>query len=136
MKKLKLFLPLLVVALIVASCKNENTPETKTVEVEQEQIKEKIINPDANFVAANFEIDGMMCAIGCAKVIEKNIAQMDGVKSAEVDFDSKTAKVEYDEKMVNKELLIASVKESGETYEVVSWNDETETETSEETIEE
>jgi len=124
MKTLKYILTIIVVALVVTSCKNETSPEIKTVDVNQEQVQEKVLNPDANYIAAKFEIDGMMCAMGCAKVIEKNIAQMDGVKTVEVDFESKTAKVEYDEEMVNRDLLIANIKKTGDSYEVTSWNGE------------
>lgn len=134
MKTLNYFLTLFVVVMVLSSCKNETSPETKTVEINQEQVIEKKLNPDAAYTAAKFEIDGMMCAMGCAKVIEKNMAQMDGVKRVEIDFESKIAKVEYDEKMVNKDLLIANVKKTGESYEVTSWNGE-ELETVKETIE-
>ncbi|MEX0997970.1 MAG: heavy metal-associated domain-containing protein [Flavobacteriaceae bacterium] len=135
MKTIKYILGLFVISAILVSCKNETSPETKTVEVANEEVKEKVLNPDANYVAAKFEIEGMMCAMGCAKVIEKNIAQMDGVKTVEVDFESKIAKVEYDEAMVNKDLVIANVKKTGDSYEVTSWNGEI-LKTSEEIIEE
>ncbi len=121
MKTLKYILGLFLIAIIVFSCKNETSPETKTVDL-SEETTEKVLNPDANYVAAKFEIDGMMCAMGCAKVIEKNIAQMDGVKTVEVDFESKVAKVEYDEEMVTMDLVIANVKKTGDSYEVTSWN--------------
>jgi len=123
MKNLKYVIALFVVALVVTSCKNETSPETKTVDL-GEETTEKVLNPDANYTAAKFEIDGMMCAMGCAKVIEKNMAQMDGVKNVEVDFESKTAKVEYDEDMVNRDLLIANIKKTGDSYEVTTWNGE------------
>lgn len=124
MKTLKFITTLFVVILVLISCKNETSPEIKTVDINQEQVQEKVLNPDANYIAAKFEIDGMMCAMGCAKVIEKNIAQMDGVKLVEVDFESKTAKVEYDDEMVNRDLLIANIKKTGDSYEVTSWNGE------------
>ena len=124
MKTLKFITTLFVVTLVLISCKSETSPEIKTVDINQEQVQEKVLNPDANYIAAKFEIDGMMCAMGCAKVIEKNIAQMDGVKLVEVDFESKTAKVEYDDEMVNRDLLIANIKKTGDSYEVTSWNGE------------
>tara|TARA_R110002072_G_scaffold151503_6_gene300921 strand:- start:15073 stop:15504 length:432 start_codon:yes stop_codon:yes gene_type:complete len=124
MKTLKYILGLFVISAILVSCKNENSPEIKTVDLADEEIKEKVLNLNANYIAAKFEIDGMMCAMGCAKVIEKNIAQMDGVKTVEVDFESKTAKVEYDEDLVNRDLVIANVKKTGDSYVVTSWNGE------------
>jgi len=123
MKAFKYTSILVISFLVLISCKNETAPETKIVD-HGEKTKEKILNPNAAYVAANFEIDGMMCAMGCAKVIEKNLAQMDGVRSVQVDFETKLAKIEYDEDMVNPDLVIASVKKTGESYKVTSWNGE------------
>jgi Cu+-exporting ATPase len=123
MKALKYVLTLVAAVLVLAACKNETSPETQTVDFGAET-SEKALNPDAEYIAAKFEIDGMMCAMGCAKVIEKNLALMDGVRTVEVDFESKTAKIEYDEAMVNPDLVVASVKKTGDAYSVSSWNGE------------
>lgn len=130
MKALKYLFTLATVVLVMTACKNETSPETKTVDFDN-QTEEKALNPDANYIAAKFEIDGMMCAMGCAKVIEKNLAQMDGVKNVEVDFESKVAKIEYDEAMVNPNLVMASVKKTGDAYAVTSWNGEAVSQTEE-----
>lgn len=45
---------------------------------------------------ANFKIDGMTCAMGCAKTIESKLSKMNGVQKATVDFDKKQATVEFD----------------------------------------
>jgi mercuric ion binding protein len=124
MKTLKYLFTLVLATVVLVACKNETSPETKTVDLGAET-SEKLLNPDAEYIAAKFEIDGMMCAMGCAKVIEKNLAQMDGVRIVEVDFESKTAKIEYDEAMVNPDLVMASVKKTGDAYTVSSWNGET-----------
>lgn len=134
MKALKYLFSLVAVVMVLTACKNETSPETKTVDL-GEEITEKVLNPDAEYIGAKFEIDGMMCAMGCAKVIEKNLAQMDGVKTVEVDFESKVAKIEYDIAMVNPELVKASVKKTGDAYTVTSWNGEVVSQP-EETIEE
>lgn len=124
MKALKYLFTLTTVILVMTACKNETTPETKTVDLGAEAT-EKVLNPGAEYIAAKFEIDGMMCAMGCAKVIEKNLAQMDGVRAVEVDFESKTAKIEYDVDMVNRDFVMANVKKTGDSYAVTSWNGET-----------
>lgn len=121
MQNLKYIASVLMIALISYSCKNESQPETKTVEIET-TTKEKILNPDAEYISANFEIEGMKCAMGCAKVIEKNIAKMDGVNDVVVDFDTKTATVSYDREMVDQGKLTATIKNTDETYSVTSWN--------------
>jgi len=107
----------MVMALII-SCKNETNPEVKTVEADMAVKTEKVLNLDANFVKSEFTIDGMTCEIGCAKLIEKNINKMDGVKSAKVDFNNKLAMVEYDEAMVNHTSLEEAVTKSADIYKV------------------
>ncbi len=118
MKSVKFFLGLAIVSLMIVSCKNENKePETKTVEVE-ETVAKNDIDPNAKIAKAEFTIEGMTCAIGCAKTIEKKLSSMEGVKSAKVDFDKKLAMVEYDEAKVNTTSLEETVSKTGEQYKV------------------
>ncbi len=117
MKSVKLILGIALLSVIVWSCKNETEPETKTVEVEETKVV-KEINPNANIAKAEFTIEGMTCAIGCAKTIEKKLSNMEGVKSAKVDFDKKLAMVEYDEAKVTTTSLEETVKKVGDAYSV------------------
>jgi len=117
MKTIKVLLGVAFLSIAVWSCKNDTTPETKTVEVETTEVK-KQIDPDAVLAKAEFNIEGMTCAIGCAKTIEKKLAKMDGVKSAKVDFENKLAMVEYDEAKVTTTNLEETVSKAGESYTV------------------
>jgi periplasmic mercuric ion binding protein len=78
------------------------------------------IDANAKLATASFNIDGMTCAIGCAKTIEKELNETQGVKTATVDFDKKTATVEYDTKLQTPEKLVQIVEKTGdgETYKV------------------
>jgi periplasmic mercuric ion binding protein len=69
---------------------------------------------------ASFNIDGMTCSIGCAKTIEKELAGTAGVQKATVDFDKKTATVEFDNSVQTPESLVKIVEEAadGKTYKV------------------
>lgn len=116
MKTLKKLVALLVFCSVVIACKNEQ-PEVKTVQVDTETAKASI-DPNAKIAMAEFTIEGMTCAMGCAKTIEKKLAKMEGVKSATVDFDKKLAMVSYDEAKVTTESLEETVKKTGETYSV------------------
>lgn len=116
MKTLKNLLAIALVLTLFVACKNDANPEVKTVETENTEVKE--LNPDATYAKAEFTVEGMTCAIGCAATIEKKIAKMEGVKSAKVDFDKKLAMVEYDVEKVNPDLLVETVKKTGETYSV------------------
>ena len=117
MKTLKLALGIALFSVIMWSCKNESEPQVKTVEVEETTAKSEIAD-DAVLAKAEFNIEGMTCAIGCAKTIEKKLAKMDGVKSAKVDFDKKLAMVEYDEAQVTTISLENTVTKASDTYSV------------------
>ncbi len=118
MKTLKDILALVMVMMLMVSCKNESNPEVKTVDTNIAVKTEKVLNLDANFVKSEFTIEGMTCEIGCAKLIERNINKMDGVKSAKVDFNNKLAMVEYDDAVVNHNSLEAAVTKSADIYKV------------------
>ena len=118
MKTLKNIIGLLLLSVFISACKNETAPEIKTVEIETTTQEASILDPNATYAKAEFTIEGMTCAMGCAKSIEKKMAKMEGVKSASVDFDRKLAMVEYDEAKVNATSLEDVVKKAGDMYSV------------------
>lgn len=69
---------------------------------------------------ASFHIEGMTCAIGCAKTIEKKLSEMDGVQNAKVDFDKKEATVNFDLDKLKADDLVKAVEATGDgqTYKV------------------
>ena len=122
MKHIKFIIATMSIMFVTFSCKNESQPEVKTVEAETKTEQKSVLDPNATYAKAEFGIEGMTCAMGCAKTIEKNISKMKGVKSATVDFDKKIAMVEYDEAKVTPTSLEEAVKKTGETYKVVNMN--------------
>ncbi|TYA52970.1 heavy-metal-associated domain-containing protein [Formosa maritima] len=117
MKSLKNIIGLLLLTVFITACKNETAPEVVTVEVET-AAEEVTLDPNATYAKAEFTIEGMTCAMGCAKTIEKKMAKLEGVKSATVDFDKKLAMVEYDEAKVTPTSLEEVVKKAGDMYSV------------------
>jgi len=109
----------LILAFIITACKNDAQPEVKTVDVEvaKKEVSETL-DPNATYAKVEFGIDGMTCAMGCAKTIEKKMAKMEGVKSAKVDFDKRLAMVEYDEAKVSPESLEETVTSVADIYKV------------------
>lgn len=106
MKTLKYKLIIVASLLFVMACKNETQPEIETVSISSEEIATaSTSNAGANYSKVTFNIDGMTCAMGCAKTIEKKMANMDGVKSAKVDFEKELAMVEFDEAKVTPKSL-------------------------------
>jgi periplasmic mercuric ion binding protein len=94
--------------LIFISCQNEVEKTKKNIEI---SIEKKVIEGDENSTTASMNIEGMTCAMGCAKTIEKKLKALEGVSFAEVDFESKIATVEYDDKLVDENKLLATVNE-------------------------
>lgn len=78
--------------------------------------------PAAKPETASFKIEGMTCAMGCAKTIENKLSKMDGVQKATVDFDKKEATVEFDAAVLTPEKLYTTVEATGDgaTYKVVA----------------
>lgn len=113
---------LAITSVLFLSCK-KNTAESKpttaaTTENAAPKVKKEIAV--ANLQTSNFTIKGMTCAMGCAKTIEGELAALDGVQSAKVDFDKKTAEVIFDKTIQTPEALTKVVQATGDgkTYTV------------------
>jgi len=59
-----------------------------------------------------YNIEGMHCG-SCATGIELFLSNTDGVSSAKVNFESKTAEVEYDSAKLNDLDIIKLIEEAG-----------------------
>lgn len=97
-----------------------NCKQTASAPAEKELAETKeSINPQ-NLEKASFTIEGMTCAIGCAKTIEKELAETNGVAKATVNFEKKEATVSFDKSTQSIESLAKIVEASadGETYKV------------------
>ena len=99
---------------LFTSCKKETTQVTAET---KQAINSKQI---ANLETTSFNIEGMSCAIGCAKTIENKLANLEGIQKATVDFDKKTAIIEYDATIQTPEKLVEFVEAvaGGNTYKV------------------
>lgn len=104
---------LLSVSLI--GCKDTASQPTKDATAEKTQ-KAPAKNPET----ASFHIEGMTCAIGCAKTIEEDLSNMDGVQTASVDFEKKQATVQFDADKLSADDLVkkAEAAADGATYKV------------------
>jgi copper chaperone CopZ len=58
------------------------------------------------------DITGMHCG-ACATLIQMSLSEIDGVKSAFVDYDAKKADVEYDEGKVKPKDMFKKIEEVG-----------------------
>lgn len=121
MKITKTILALAFVSLLTVSCKKEAEAKDVAAEKETAAPKKEVVIAAENVQTASFEIEGMTCAIGCAKTIEEELGALDGVQKATVDFDSKKATVVFDKTIQNQESLTKVVEATadGKTYKVV-----------------
>ena len=117
------FLVIALSSLLFFSCKKTEVSQTTTIE--------KTVKVNSKSIAtkpemATFTIEGMTCAVGCAKTIQDKLASMDGIQSATVDFDKKFAIVEFDASKQTPELLLKAVQETGDgkTYVVSNMKSE------------
>lgn len=114
----KSLLALGIASTLCVSCKDAaNKPATENNVAKTEK---KEVVAAAQPETASFKIEGMTCAMGCAKTIETKLSKMDGVQKATVDFDKKEATVDFDGAVLNAEKLTKAVESTGdgETYKV------------------
>lgn len=90
----------------LSACSNSNS---------NEMAEEVVVNKDVEANAeSTFSVDGMVCAMGCAAVIQKELGVVNGVAFAKVDFDKELATIKYDDRIVSEADLIAAIENVGE----------------------
>ena len=97
-------------AVLFASC-NDKSKDGNVEGTEKDSTAVDSINKEtaANLETTSFKIDGMTCPTGCAAMIEKKLAGLDGVGEAKVDFEKKTATVSFDAAKQTPEKLVETV---------------------------
>ncbi len=101
------------------SCKQTQS-DTEVVTIDNQESTAKTINENAPLATTTMTIEGMTCVIGCASKIEKSLQKMDGVASATIDFETKTATVKHDANTVTTEMLAEMVAKNGDMYSVAT----------------
>ena len=112
-----------IVSTLLFGCKDTaSKPATVDAKEEVAVAEAKAPAVAAKPETASFKIEGMTCAMGCAKTIENKLAHMNGVQKATVDFDKKEATVAYDAAVLTPEKLYTTVEAAGDgaTYKVVA----------------
>ncbi len=68
------------------------------------------------------QIEGMHCG-SCEKIIEMELLDLHGVKSAKIDSGTKTGKVIVEEGKVNEEMIVSAIVRAGYKATVVRDSD-------------
>jgi len=112
MKITKMIAAIALTSVVMVSCKNETAKTEETVATEQTQ------DQPAQLATATFSIEGMHCEVGCAGVIQKKLAKLEGVQEAKVDFEGKTATITYDSNKQTPEVMVQTVQNISNDYKV------------------
>lgn len=114
------------IILFVSACSSSDTHTT----TEKTEIKAE------NVVVADFAIEGMVCAMGCAKTIEDEVLGMNGVTASSVDYETGKAHFEYDKTQLTEAELITKIESLADgQYQVKPWTEPTEEPANETTTE-
>ena len=106
---------LFVFLLLLSSCNNEGFEAKNTVQ------SLNSVQPNKTLSA---NVEGMVCKMGCAASIRKELNALDGVDEVRIDFVKDRAKQEltviYNDTKINQELIISSIETINEKQFVVS----------------
>ena len=91
------FLVAIFTVLVMTACHNDQL-EDKLQEEPIEQIAE-------NTAQVDMKVEGMVCAMGCAKFIQDAVSEVDGVVLSEVSFTEEKAHFEFDRSMLTAEEI-------------------------------
>ena len=119
MNSFKYITILFITFLMLFSCKETSSkPKTTEASNSSKTVTNKVENPQI----AILKIEGMTCAMGCAKTIEDKLAATEGVQKVTVDFEKKEAVVNYDGADVDVNELYKTIEAAadGKTYKVVN----------------
>jgi len=110
----KSILTFMFASLLLTGCKEKTTGTATTSSTQTSAPKAKKEIAAANLQKASFTIEGMTCAIGCAKTIQEELSGLEGVQTATVDFDKKLATVSFDKSKQTPESLTKIVQATGD----------------------
>tara|TARA_B100001113_G_C20590585_1_gene397283 strand:- start:45 stop:374 length:330 start_codon:yes stop_codon:yes gene_type:complete len=63
-------------------------------------------------ITESYKVEGMHCQYGCANKVKSLMSELEGMKKCEVDFESSTMIVEYDDSKVTSELILSTMSDN------------------------
>ena len=92
-------------AVLCASCGDSKSTSNEAEVIEIAAPEKKVENDvlAENKVEVKMEVEGMTCAMGCAKYIEDKVGGMGGVIASNVDFEEKIATFKFDKTQTSPE---------------------------------
>ncbi len=119
MKTTKKILTLFIVVSMFTTIYSCSTSETENVTEAATEIKAE------NLQVADYSVEGMVCAVGCAKTIQDELSHLNGVAAVNVDFESGKAHVEYDKTQLSEADIKSLIEGLAEgQYKVKVWTEQ------------
>ena len=118
---------LVIIAASIVACggnENHNDESENTTVVASGEVK-----------IVEYAVEGMVCAMGCAATIEKDVAGIDGVIVSDVNYADEKARFEFDPAITSEEEIKAKIAKIADGQYVLSTWEEKEGETTEEDAE-
>ena len=84
------YIIIIALSFLTFSCNDNNKQQKKNLTVKKELSKTAVL------IKNEFNIKGMTCEIGCAKLIQSKLSKLNGVKNVKVSFKDSIGKIEYD----------------------------------------
>jgi Cu+-exporting ATPase len=91
-----------------------NESELTREEIDEiiENLGYKVIDTKNNKNNTIFDIKNMSCA-NCARTVEKTLNKLEGVKEANVNFNTETAHINFDSKIIDETMMIQAIEKAG-----------------------
>ena len=102
----------LIFALTLTGCKNNPHPKKILVDSSQTLVE----HPFKSSKQITMTIEGMVCAVGCAATIEKNLNKTNGIKLAKVDFETKKAVLTFDAELLSTNDITQVIFDTSSDY--------------------
>ena len=63
----------------------------------------------AGETTATYKVEGMMCNKNCPMKVKQSLEGVDGIKVCQVDFESKTTTVTFDDEKISREIIANTI---------------------------
>lgn len=121
MKIVSIILSSALVFSMLSSCSSNETKQEVAIEIAPE-----------NVLVADYEIEGMVCAMGCAKTIQDELIGINGVAACNVSFEEGKAHIEFDKTQLTEKDIIAKIESLADgQYKVIPKEEKKQVENSE-----
>ncbi len=101
-----------ILAMTFTGCRNNQFSTKSLVNYSDPDVEEAYKSPKQ----IKMNIEGMVCAVGCAAMIEKNLNKTNWIKFAKVDFESKKAVLTFDADRLTTNDIAQVVLNTGSDY--------------------